>query len=185
MIQAETSSSTPTVAWTLVLAGVLAIVAVSVAMLRRPRLVVADPPALVPANFVLFRAPRIKGMSLRDWLIYLTSRDGVWREVVAEFYGRASQDDEIAPYFEHVDVERLQGHFLSTLLILTHTGLTVGLLAQLQERHAGLGITGSAFDRTITILAEVLISKGVVAETIRELGPMIAEIRGMIVEEAA
>lgn len=197
MIQAEMSSSTPTVAWTLVLAGVLAIVAVSVAMLRRPRLVAVDPPALVPTKlpptYVLHSAPQVKGMSLRDWLIHLHPREyrenefGVWVAVVAEFVADLRGDQEVIDLFADrgTDMEKFQSHFLSALVILTHTGLTVGLLAHLQERHAGLGITGEMYDRTIGTLAAVLIRKGVTGETIKELGPAVVEIRGVIVEEAA
>jgi truncated hemoglobin YjbI len=131
---------------------------------------------------VLVPAPRIGGVTLRDWLIHHCHRDNVWQDVVTEFYTAAAADPEIAEYFAHIDsMERLQRKFLATLLILTNAGLTVGGLDAMRNRHAGLNITGDVYDRTILVLAEVLESKGVPGAAIEQLLPAVDLLRGAIV----
>lgn len=141
----------------------------------------APPAKTLVTTRVLYPAPRVDGLSLRDWLIHHVHRDGVWTEVVAEFYAEAASDPEIFVYFARTDMERLQRHFLATLLVLTHAGLTVGTLEAMRERHAGLGITGPVFDRTVTALVGVLSDKGVPLRAIADLGPAVAELRAVIV----
>ena len=154
----------------------------------------AEPPAPVEREpmdlspgYVLHPAPRIGEVTLRDWLIHRHPREhregqhGVWGEVVAEFYEAAATDPEIAAYFKHTDMPRLQAHFCSALCILTHTGLTVGARDAMRTKHAGLGITGPVYERTILALAGVLTSKGVPETAINDLLPAVEELRGVIV----
>jgi len=133
----------------------------------------------------LVPAPRINGFTLWSWLIHGHHRDGVWAEVVSEFVDLLKGDPEVIRLFiaRDTDIEEFQIHFLSALKILTHTGLTVRLLDQMQERHDGLGITGPMFDRTILTLAGILESesKGVPKQAIQDLLPAVALLRGAIV----
>jgi truncated hemoglobin YjbI len=141
-----------------------------------------EKPAPRPRDHVLHRAPRIGGDTLRDWLIHRYNRDGIWAEVVTKFFKAAEADNEIFAYFEHVDdMDEFQRHFLHTLLILTHTGLTVGALDAMEKRHAGLGITGPVFDRTVLALAGVLDAVGVPDSAVQQLLPAVSELRGVIV----
>lgn len=143
----------------------------------------AAPETRAPGE-VLVPAPRIGDVTLRDWLIHRYNRDNVWREVVAEFYTAAAADPEIAAKFAHLGeagMARLQKHFLSALLVLTHTGLTVGALNAMRTKHARLDITAPVFDRTILALAGVLESKGVPGPAVEQLLPAVDLLRGAIV----
>jgi truncated hemoglobin YjbI len=148
---------------------------------------VAPEPKALPAGHVLHPAPRIGEVTLRDWLIHRHPREhregqhGIWGEVVAEFYEAAAADPEIAAYFKDTDMPRLQSHFCSALCILTHTGLTVGALNAMRTKHAGRGITGPVYERTIMALAGVLEGKGVPGTAITDLLPAVEELRGVIV----
>lgn len=131
---------------------------------------------------VLFPAPQLDGMSLRDWLRYhwqsqIRNRGEVWQKIVDEFYHRASEDPMVAPYFNGYDLDDIKRKFLATLLIVTHSGVTDVAAARLIQKHDHLGIEGPAYDRTIQILVSVLADYGVPRRALDELNPMVKALR--------
>lgn len=141
---------------------------------------------LVPPPVVLGRDGR--EVVLRDWLRHEhPTNDHVWPDVVADFYRRAARDPEVAAYFRSVDMESLQRHFLSTLLMVSGNGITVGAVQQMQERHAdvrnhrGEPILGPIFERTVQDLLAVLRDYGVPQETMPQVFAVLEPLRAAIV----
>jgi hemoglobin len=128
-----------------------------------------------------------QGDTVRDWLKYYTRREGAWTHVVAEFYSRATRDPAIASYFVGVDRERLQQHFVATMVMVTSRGLTAGgiramALAHNQVRNeAGQPITGEIYDRVVDTLVGVLVDFGVPGDAITELRRVVHPLRSAIV----
>jgi truncated hemoglobin YjbI len=132
-------------------------------------------------------------VTLREWLTrFHPKRDGVWDEVVTEFYARAARDVRIASYFADVDMAKLQRHFLATLLIVTGRGLTVSAVESMRDKHAtvhdldGDPITGEIYDRVVTtlgqVIAEALVEAGVdSAPVLDQLLTTVAPLRSAIV----
>jgi truncated hemoglobin YjbI len=146
-------------------------------------------------TYVLIGAPVVPGLAgdvpLREWLRHEhPSNDHVWRDVVAEFYGRAAQDPEIAAYFSNADMETLQRHFLATLLLVSGNGLTVGAVRQMRERHKvvsdedGRPISERAYDKTMRILLEVLRENGVPPSALTQVFAVLAPLRQAIIGQA-
>jgi truncated hemoglobin YjbI len=137
---------------------------------------------------VIVEAPTVEGVTLYHWLIQRHPREhrehrrGVWGQVVTEFFDLELADAEIRARFDDVaDMDEFQSHFLAALNILTNTGLTVGTLNVIREKHAGRGITGGEFDRTLLNMIKVLDSKKVPDKAIQQLGKAVAELRPVVV----
>ena len=146
-------------------------------------------------TYVLIGAPVVPGLAgdvpLREWLRHEhPTNDHVWRDVVAEFYGRAAQDPEIAAYFSDADMESLQRHFLATLLLVSGNGLTVGAVRQMRDRHKvvfdgdGRPISERAYDKTMRILLEVLRENGVPPSALTQVFAVLAPLRHAIIGRA-
>lgn len=179
---------TAVVAWTaLAMCGALTLALwlvwrnVEVLLIRTepPKLEVEQPRS---SPVVLFEAPQLDGMSLRDWLRYhwasqIRNKGEVWQKVVDEFYLRAIRDPIVSPYFRNKDLDDIKRKFLATLLIVTHSGVTDVAAARLIQKHEHLGIQGLAYDRTIDILVTVLSEYGVPRRALDELGPMVRALR--------
>lgn len=150
---------------------------------RRP-----DPYESLPDGHLLAPAPKVGGSSvvLAEWLRHHSGRDGVWQEVVAEFYGRAARVPVVADYFTGVDLPVLQRHFVAALVIVTGRGLTAGTVRRLAAKHtnvrnsAGAPITPAIFDAVVSTLAGVLDDYGVPPATIREITALVAPLRVVI-----
>ena len=146
----------------------------------------------VPDTHVLTECPMVDApggpMPLRDWLRHFAGVDA-WSEVVSRFYTRAAADPDIAGYFAHVDMARLQRHFLAALMIVTGQGVTVGVVRRMQTAHAavrnahGQPITDATWNTVIGVLAGVLGELGTPPATLVALATTIAPIRAAIVTE--
>jgi len=152
------------------------------------------PDALRDPRELLAPPPMIDGVTVRDWLINHTHRDGVWAEVVTEFYDRAAAVPEVADYFRVILArpggrEYLETHFTRALVLVTHHGVTRGLKEAMRVAHApirssdGHGITSGTWDAVIGTLVDVLKSKGVTEQGIAALATTIAPFRAAIVRE--
>jgi hemoglobin len=71
------------------------------------------------------------------------------------FYRRAVADAELAPFFAHLDMERLRRH-QATFLAAALGGPVAYKGATLRRAHAGLGITARHFQRVAAHLAAAL-----------------------------
>lgn len=136
--------------------------------------------------------PMIDGQTMRDWLIHQSNRDGVWSDIVAEFYTRAAAAPAVADYFGPVLAraggwEDLQRHFTAALIIVTHTGVTRRLLDTLVADHSNVRnsreepITDAIYDAVIDTLAGVLTDYGVPERGIRELARTVVPFRAALV----
>lgn len=185
--------------WILGLAAVIAALVVAVVVLaRRPREQDVEPvqPVIAPARpadprrarpVQLAGPPMIDGDTLRDWLVHHVKREGVWAEVVAEFYSRAAAVPAVADYFRNTDMSRLQLHFTRALVIVTHTGVTENMIANVSQRHttvrssAGTPITGKVYDQVIGTLVDVLRAYEVPSRGITALADTVAPFRAALV----
>ncbi len=105
--------------------------------------------------------------------------DGV-RAAVTMLYARALADQELAPWFEGVDLERLKAHqraFLAAAFGGPRTFDGRGLA----EAHAGMRITDAAFERIVQTLLTALADLGVATEAVHRVGARLEDLRGDIV----
>ncbi|GAA1060425.1 group I truncated hemoglobin [Agromyces bracchium] len=105
--------------------------------------------------------------------------DGV-RTAVAVLYRRVVADDELAPWFRDVDLDRLQSHqraFLTAAFGGPHVFGGRGLI----EAHAGLAITDAAFDRIVETLMTSLADLGVRHEAVAAVGERLERLRDEVV----
>ena len=145
---------------------------------------------IVPRERTLLAGPpMIDGCTLRDWLVHHAHRDGVWEDVVVQFYARAAANPLVAAYFAEVDTARLQRHFLAALAMLTHTGLHRRTVERMSVAHqgvttpAGAPITGEVWDEVVSTLVGVLLGHGVPPSAIEPLGALLGPLRAVIVIE--
>ena len=101
--------------------------------------------------------------------------------VVDDFYDRVLKDPLLEPYFDGIDMERLRQHqraFIATALggPTEYRGRSMG------EAHAGVGVTGEAFDSVVVHLTEALAAAGVPGETIDRIGQILSPLRGEVVQ---
>jgi hypothetical protein len=155
------------------------------------------PTAVVPlvprdtrsARTLLVGPPMIDGCTLRDWLIHHTRRDGVWEDVVVQFYAGAAADPRVAAYFGEVDTARLQRHFLAALTVLTHAGLHRHTVERMAVVHrgvttsTGVPITGEVWDAVVSTLVGVLVAHGAPSSVVEPLGALLDPLRAVIVVE--
>lgn len=99
---------------------------------------------------------------------------------VTVFYNRVTADELLAPWFAHIDVERLKAHqraFLTAAL----GGPDVFLGRSMEAAHLPLAITDEAFDRVAEHLAASLLDVGVAADHVHEVIDRIEPLRPHIV----
>ena len=150
----------------------------------------AQPYLDLPEDHLLAPAPTVPaqggGPVLYDWL-RKQSGEGVWEDIVAEMYEQAAAVPMVASYFGGVDLPTLQKHFLAALVILTGRGLTVGTVRRMKDVHttvlneSGQPIDGPAYDAVVATLASILLARGVPADTLGEVGALVAPLREIIV----
>jgi hemoglobin len=94
----------------------------------------------------------------------LGRRDGV-NGVIADLYDRVMGDDELAPFFDGVDLERVQRHQLD--LVTTAVGGPSTFSGRsLREAHAGLQIEPRHVESVIAHLAASLERGGVAPDDV-------------------
>jgi truncated hemoglobin YjbI len=153
----------------------------------------SEPPAEAryPTGAWAVPPPMVDGLPLRDWLIHEHRRDGVWAEVVADFYNRAASVPEVADYFASTDMAQLQRHFLSMLVTITGTGLTSRMARRLYLGHLNVRntaqepITPAIWDAVIATLVAVLADHRVPGSALAQLGDVVAPLRPLLVIERA
>lgn len=154
-----------------------------------------DPYGALPDSHLLAPAPTAatrdgRTVTLAEWLRRETGRDGVWTDVVAEFYSRAAAAPAVAGYFAGVDLAQLQRHFLAALVMVTGRGMTVGTVRRMGAAHAdvrdpgGRAVTGEVWAAVLGTLVGVLAEHGVPATTLGQLGAAVAPLRAAIVVDA-
>lgn len=101
-------------------------------------------------------------------------------KVVLEFYDRLLDDDELAPFFEHIDMTRIVDHqtkFITTLL----GGPASYTDEQLRHAHKHLAIADRHFDRLKAVLAETLTDFAFAAEHVEYVLGEFERRRGLMV----
>lgn len=101
-------------------------------------------------------------------------------EAVRQLYERILSDGELTPYFADVDVERVKQH-MTLLLTKVLGGPDEYLGRDLDEAHAGLGITGAHYDRVADHLSAVLRGLGVDEDIRSAVAATVAAVRDQIV----
>ncbi|GAA1787199.1 group I truncated hemoglobin [Agromyces lapidis] len=109
----------------------------------------------------------------------LGGSDGV-RTAVAVMYHRVVADPELAPWFEGIDVDRLQAH-QRAFLAAAFGGPQVFSGRSIGEAHHGMAITDAAFDRVVASLMTALADLGVAKEAVGAVGERLEDLRADIV----
>ena len=100
--------------------------------------------------------------------------------VVDELYRRALGDPHLKGYFDGINMDRLNRHqraFIAAAL----QGPDGYQGRAMAEAHAGLRITGAAFDRVATHLVTILRENGVDEETVGHIADSLGPLRSQIV----
>jgi hemoglobin len=100
--------------------------------------------------------------------------------VVDELYRRALDDPDLKGYFDGIDMNQLNRHqrmFVAAALggPGAYQGRAMG------EAHAGLSITGDAFDRVAMHLVAILRENGVDEDTVEQIADSLGPLRPQIV----
>ena len=109
----------------------------------------------------------------------LGGHDGV-RTAVAVMYHRIVADPELAPWFEGIDVERLQAH-QRAFLAAAFGGPQVFSGRSLGAAHHDLAITDAAFDKVVASLMTALADLGVAKEAVGVVGERLEGMRADLV----
>jgi hemoglobin len=102
---------------------------------------------------------------------------------VAVFYNRVTADPELAPWFDGIDLARLRAHqaaFLGAAL----GGPQAFAGRDLTTAHAGLGITGAAFDRMLGHLEFALRDVGADPGVVLDVLAVVRPLRSSIVAQS-
>lgn len=104
---------------------------------------------------------------------------------VERFYELVWSDESLAPYFEHIDRERLKRHQRQFLTVTLRGGGNEYVGRAMDRAHADLGITDAAFDTVVAHLIQALQELDVDAESIATIGGALAPLRAAIVAAPA
>jgi hemoglobin len=104
-------------------------------------------------------------------------------KVVDGFYERVLADENLAPFFDGIDMPSLRRHQAAFLSAATggpnpYTG------KDLAKAHAGRGITDEHFDRVVGHLVAALTDAGVMPDVVDETVAALAPLRGTVVGAA-
>jgi hemoglobin len=106
---------------------------------------------------------------------------GAVNVAVDRLYERLVADPELAPYFAGRDVDRLARH-MRPFIAAALGGPEIYRGRDMTAAHAGLGITGEHFDRTVGHVAAVLSGLGVGETLIAAIGATLAPLRDAVVQ---
>lgn len=101
--------------------------------------------------------------------------------VVTDYWHRVSADDVLSPWFSEIDNRQLAFH-LRAYLTVALDGPEKYEGRSMRNAHAGLRITGNAFDLLAHQLRESFIRTGASAENILRVDARLARLRPVIVE---
>ena len=107
--------------------------------------------------------------------------DAAIAAVVTEFWHRLSSDDSLSPWFSAIDGEKLRTH-LRAYLTVAFDGPEKYEGRSMRHSHAGLKVTGVAFDHLLALLGESLLAFGTIPENIARVDARLNLLRPVIVE---
>jgi hemoglobin len=99
---------------------------------------------------------------------------------VEDLYARILSDAALAHYFRRVDMTRQMRH-LRAFVAAALGGPQIYAGRDMDAAHAGVGVTGGAFDKVVGHLAAALAALGVQAATIDAIAGKLAPLRADIV----
>jgi truncated hemoglobin YjbI len=140
------------------------------------------------SKYQLVGPPTVGNFTLKNWLVQVSGREGIWRDVVEEFYSRAAGHPVVGRYFVGVNMDRLKRHFLQALLMVTDKGLTVGTARRMYEAHlmvsdtGGNAITEEVYDAVVATLGSVLAERGVSRELIGQTVAVLDPLRELLIQ---
>lgn len=102
--------------------------------------------------------------------------------VVDNFWYRVSSDDHLSPWFSTIDSRQLIPH-LRAYLTVALDGPEKYEGRSMRRAHAGLFVTGTAFDLAIEHLNESLLAVGASPESITRVDARLNLLRPVIVEQ--
>lgn len=110
----------------------------------------------------------------------------VLSSAVRDFYDRVLADPTLAPYFDGLDLARLQRHQTDFLLIVLQLGperdtSDAELGRRLARAHTGLDISGPEYDQIVEHLAQALEATGFAEVERRQVLTRVAALRGHVV----
>lgn len=105
------------------------------------------------------------------------------REAVNRLYTYLLADEQIAGYFDGIDLPRLKGHMVA---LLTHVlgGPSGYPVENLGPAHARLGISAAHYERVAQYAAGVLFELHVPMDVILQVGQVLASVQPLIVAPA-
>jgi hemoglobin len=101
--------------------------------------------------------------------------------VVTDFWNRASTDDLLSPWFSTIDSAQRKFH-LHAYLTVAFDGPEAYEGRSMRQAHAGLRITGEAFDLLMVRLGESLAAVGASPENMKRVDARLSRLRPVIVE---
>ncbi len=107
--------------------------------------------------------------------------DAAIAAVVTEFWHRVSSDDSLSPWFSAIDSDQLRSH-LRAYLAVAFDGPEAYEGRSMRHSHAGLKVTGAAFDHLLARLGESLVAFGTLPENIARVDARLKLLRPVIVE---
>lgn len=107
--------------------------------------------------------------------------DAAIAAVFADYWHRIGTDDVLWPWFARVDSETLRVH-LRAYLTVALDGPEHYEGRSMRHAHAGLKVTGEAFDRLVSRLNESLLAVGAGPENILQVDARLTMLRPVIVE---
>lgn len=108
----------------------------------------------------------------------------VVKTAVSVFYQRVLADPALAPWFAGVDLERLRAHQRAFLMV-TLGGPDLFTGREIAHAHAGLRITGRAFDTLVSHLTTTLHDLGVAPAAVARVGRRLETMRADVVAGGA
>ncbi len=129
---------------------------------------------------------RAQDVPLQDWLRYY-AEGNAWSGVIQSISDRITGDRDLQPLFGSMERATLQRHVMSTLMMLTGEGVTVGAVRRLAEAHlnhvqaGGEPVSEQVWDRLSTTLGNAMREHGVPEFAVQGLEHTAAPLRSVIV----
>lgn len=147
-----------------------------------------------PPSHQLTEPPTIRvralDVPLQDWLRYY-AEGSAWSGVIQSISDRITGDRELQPFFGGFDRATLQRHVMSTVMMLTGDGVTVGAVRRLAGAHlqfvqaGGDPITEPVWDRLVWTFKNALREHGVPESAVNGIDVTAAPLKAVIVSRGA
>lgn len=155
--------------------------------------VVTGPPPLfadLPVGHRLTTAPTVRVRSqdvpLQDWLRYY-AEGNAWSGVIQSVSDRVTGDPLLRDYVATMDRATLQRHVMTTVMMLTGEGVTVGAVRRLAEAHqrhvqsGGKPVTEPVWNRMAATLGNALREHSAPEAAILSLNATVSPLRSALV----